>query len=138
MARTNDALIGAVFDIDTTIISDTTLFIAAANRLVTQLCSTDNYDATELQEIETWLAAHFCSVKQKIARTEKIDVLSETFEGVTKMHLQSSLYGQTALVLDWAGGLASWNSSSIKGNKRTAGISFIGKTKDEYLGIDED
>ena len=52
MARTNDTEIGLIFDIDTTIITDTTPFIAAANRLVTQFCSTDNYSTTELTEID--------------------------------------------------------------------------------------
>lgn len=133
MARTNDTLIGQIFDIDTTVITDTTQFIQAANRLVTKFCSTTNYGATELQEIETWLAAHFCSVKQKIANKEKVDELSESFEGKTEMHLQSSLYGQTAMTLDWAGGLAAWNQQAIKGTKRTAGVTYVGKTRDEYL-----
>lgn len=133
MARTNDTLIGQIFDIETSVISDTTQFIQAANRLVTQFCPTSAYGVTELQEIETWLAAHFCSVKQKIAQSEKVDELTDKFEGKTGIHLQSSLYGQTAMTLDYNGGLSSWNEQSMKGKKRTAGITYVGKTKETFL-----
>lgn len=131
--RTNDMLIGQLLDIVITVITNSTQFIQTANTLVTKFCSTDNYTVAELTQIETWLAAHFISVKQKIAREEKVDELTDRFEGVTKMHLQSSLYGQTAMTLDWAGGLSTWNLQAIKGSKRTAGFTYVGKTRDEYL-----
>lgn len=137
MARTDATAIGKIFDIDTDVITDTTPFIGFANRLVTKFCSLDDYSETELTEIETWLAAHACSVKQKIARKEDVDILSESFEGVTKMHLQSSLYGQQAMMLDWAGGLSAWNDSCIKGRKRKHRFQYLGKTKDVSLGIDD-
>jgi len=130
MARTTQVEVNKVFEIDTSVIVDITPFLTGANRLVTKFCSTDDYSETELTEIETWLAAHFCSVKQKIANSEKVDVLSEKFEGQTGMGLQSSLYGQTAMALDWAGGLASWDAIARKGiRKVTGGLTYVGKTK---------
>jgi len=83
-------------------------FIEVASALVSDRLSSSGLSETILKEIERWLAAHFLSVRVPMKKSQSIDGTSETYHvpGVSMKGLESSLYGQQALLLDSSGTLA--------------------------------
>jgi hypothetical protein len=88
--------------------------ITAANLLVTAKCVPAGYSVAELKEIERWLSAHFTSVRDpsKSALVSKsIGEASETYQvsrgSNVSFSLETSPYGQQALILDYMGSLNS-------------------------------
>jgi hypothetical protein len=60
-----------------------------------------------LTEIERWLSAHFVAASLDPRRkSQGVSGASETFEGQQGMGLESTRYGQQAIVLDTTGTLA--------------------------------
>lgn len=106
MARTTKE---AVRDIIDTSLTDAQIdaFINTANVMVTQyLVGKDIADAL-LAEIETYLAAHFTTLRDRRVDREGADGISFSYEGDIGQGLDSSTYGQTAQALDPTGALAS-------------------------------
>ncbi len=126
--RTTDALVGGIIEVTASI--SLTPFIAAANTLVTQCCTGDavstDYTADDLQQIETWLAAHFYTVRDMRAERERAGSVEEKFQSKVDLGFSTSHYGQMAMTLDYQGGLASLNQDIIAGNKKTVSISWLG------------
>jgi hypothetical protein len=92
--------------------------ITAANLLVTAKCV--GYSADELKEIERWLSAHFVSVRDpsKSALVSKtVGEASETYQvsrgSNVSFALETSPYGQQALILDYLGCLASLGRQKV-------------------------
>lgn len=102
MARTTDT---AVFEIIETTLTDIDTFITTANLFVTNVLGDAGLSDALLEEIERYLTAHFLSVKDQRVKSEKIDVLSFTYQGDTGMGLKATHYGQTAILLDSSGTL---------------------------------
>ena len=129
--RTTDGLVGGIIEV----ISSITLtpFIAAANAIVTKCCTdlTVDYTAAHLVVIETWLAAHFYSVRDMRAESEKAGQVAEKYQSKVDLGFATSHYGQMAMALDWYGGLAALNESMKKGGGRTISASWLGKTETE-------
>ncbi len=102
MSRTDSAAVCAVLD---TVLDDDEVdpFVNTANLMVTAYLGTSDLAADLLKEIETYLAAHFVTHRDRITSEEDADSVSFTFQGETKMGLDSSLYGQTAQILDTTG-----------------------------------
>lgn len=71
----------------------------------------------ELDEVELYLAAHLCALREPRAQQERFDVLSATYQGKTGLYLDATYYGQTAKILDRTGTLA-----KLGGTKKTKGI----------------
>lgn len=92
-----------------------TPFIAVANALVDEVCLDSGYAEARLTLIETWLAAHFYSVMIPQATQEKAGSVAQTLDIKTDLQLQSSRWGQTALILDTAGNLAALSKSMEMG-----------------------
>jgi hypothetical protein len=110
---------------------DLTAFIATANVLTDQVdaCDTNNsLDATELELIERYLAAHFYAHSDQIAKSRTTGDASISFQGTTGKGLDSTQYGQTAMLLDETGCLTRKNTQMIEGKKR-ATVTWMGKTK---------
>jgi hypothetical protein len=63
-----------------------------------------------LSEIELYLAAHFCSLREPRLASEGIDVLSARYQGKTGMYLEATHYGQMAMMFDSTGTLRRWNT----------------------------
>lgn len=63
----------------------------------------DTLSSGELDQIELYLAAHLYSVRDRQLSHKKTADASGTFDGKTEMYLESSLYGQTAILLDTSG-----------------------------------
>ncbi len=131
MARTNDALVEGIIETDSTI--SLTPFIAAANTLVTQCCTdlTEDYTDDQLEQIETWLSAHFYTVRDMRANEERAGTVSERKQSKVDLGFNTSHYGQMAMRLDFHGGLAALNNKILKGNFKIPSLSYLGKIRDE-------
>jgi hypothetical protein len=103
MDRTTDT---AVFEIIDTTLTDIDTFITTANLYVTDVLGDAGLSDERLEEIERYLTAHFLSLRDQRVQTEKVDVLSVTYQGKTGMYLESTQYGQMAIMLDTSGTLS--------------------------------
>lgn len=130
MARTTDAEVEGIIEVDSDIAL--TPFIDVANAMVTQCCTnlTTAYTAAHLILIETWLAAHFYTVRDMRASEERAGPVSERFQSKVDLGFDTSHYGQMAMRLDWQGGLANLNEQAKKGGKKGVGVAWLG-TKEE-------
>jgi hypothetical protein len=137
MPRTDDAMVGAIIELDEDI--DLTPFIDAANELVTEVCE-PLYPAgtseTKLTRIETWLAAHFYTIRDPRKTMVAPTGLSVRYQSETDLGLNLSHYGQMALRLDTKGGLASLEQKAKKGGAAPQ-IIWLG-TEYEDTELDED
>lgn len=128
MARTTEAAVrGIILRIDSTL-TDVTPYIDAANNLVTQHCSTLDDDTAEL--VERWLAAHFLVMNNERIESEEVRRIRRSFQHKLDLGLNQSKYGQQAMLLDYSGGLASWQAKVQKGTAGGGGAIF-------WLGKDE-
>lgn len=107
--------------------ADLTPFIFSASELVTEVCVPAGYSEERLELIERYLAAHFYTLLEPRASSETAGPVSETLQSKVDLFLSTSHYGQHALVLDTAGGLARLNNA-MQTNKgsRTIGVSWLG------------
>ena len=124
--RTTDDLVEGIIEVDSAI--SLTPFIDAANMLVTKFCTdlTDDYTADELKKIETWLAAHFYTVREGRAFVEKAGPVSERKQSKVDLGFATSHYGQHAMTLDYYGGLAALNERIKKGKANRISITWLG------------
>jgi len=126
MARTTDALVRAIIDVDAAI-TDLTPFINTANALVESHC-TDIAEAAAT-DVETWLAAHFITIRDPRVSSEKAGEVSQNFQYKLDLGLGCSMYGQTAMGIDPTGGLARWNKQVLSGKAGGAAtVSWGGTT----------
>jgi len=102
MSRTDSAAVCAVLE---TSLNDDEVepFIATANLMVTAYLGSSDLSADLLKEIETYLAAHFVTLRDVQTKTEKADGVAFTYQGEWGKGLGSSSYGQTAQILDGTG-----------------------------------
>lgn len=117
--RATEAMVKEIINTDLTD-EQVTPFLAAANTMVTDLLLGENYSTATLQEIERWLAAHFVAVRDPQVTQEKTDDAQATYEGKTGMGLNSTRYGQQAMLLDHHGILA-----RVASSKRPAEVKTI-------------
>jgi hypothetical protein len=131
MARTTAALVGGIIEVDTAITLDP--FINAANSLVTECCTglDEEYSSGQLVIIETWLAAHFYTVRDPRAESEKAGSVSERFQSKVDLGLNTSHYGQMAMRLDYKGGLAELNNKTEEGLAQSVEINWFGTENPE-------
>jgi len=120
MRTTSDA-VAAVIEVDVAI--DLAPFILVANELVTEVCSNKNYTDSRLELIERWLSAHFYTNRDPRSVNEKAGSVGATYQSAVDLNLSTSHYGQTAMMLDTAGGLASLSNRKMK---RTVGVTWLG------------
>lgn len=133
MARTTSDAVSAIIEVDSSL--DLTPFITTANILVTKHCAELNsdYTATELEEIERYLAAHLATLYEPRVTQEGVgsnSKVSAWYQHKIDLGLASSHYGQTAMLLDWYGGLAALNERMKRGGKRTPAITWMGTESD--------
>ena len=138
MARTTADNVEAIIEIDSGI--SLTPFIEVANALVTEVASaaTDSdgalvYDATRLELIERWLAAHFYHIRDPKASREEVDDVAATYRSAVEIGFNSTHYGQMAMRIDTNGGLSRLDNSIKSGKSNTVSLSWLGKTKTEIL-----
>uniref|UniRef100_A0A6M3IVW1 Uncharacterized protein n=1 Tax=viral metagenome TaxID=1070528 RepID=A0A6M3IVW1_9ZZZZ len=124
--RTTSTLVSAIIEVDTVSVSDLSPFIAAASAMVDQACSTDDYTADQLTQIETWLSAHIYTVRDPRAETEKAGSVSVKYQSKVALNLASSHYGQTAMLLDYMGGLAALSKRIENGKAKSVSVTWWG------------
>jgi len=102
---------------DVTAILDTELssseivaYITTANLLVTQTLGTSSLSAAVLAAIEAYLAAHLITATRERKAAQTSGEGGVRFEGQTAMRLESTMYGQTAMLLDTTGKLSALNN----------------------------
>lgn len=136
MSRTNeDNVMGIMsneYDIEET--PSLIPFIDTASSMVDDLveCAAEKgvvLSDSKLELIERWLSAHFYSQSDKpYTESETIEARAK-YNGQTKMYLESTLYGQTAVKLDPTGCLA-----AIAGEEdKSAGVIWMGKRPSEQV-----
>ena len=132
--RAQPADVVALCDFDPSI-TNLRPFIITANQLVTEICaSTGKYSAERLKLIEAWLACHFLAVRDPRYQSETIGAASATIQGGTMgMNLGLTPYGQQAMLLDTAGGLAWLDQHISRGKRQTAGITYLGTCKRAWV-----
>jgi hypothetical protein len=124
MARTTAELVGEIIEVDSTI--SLIPFIEAANALVTECCSTDDYDDIRLELIERWLSAHFYCMRDARPYQERAGSISQSYQGKVDLGFDLTHYGQMAMRLDTVGGLAALNEEIKKGGRAIAKIEWLG------------
>jgi len=127
MARTTDTAVRKIIEIDADL--DTKPFIEAASAMVTEHCST--LTATTAELVERWLSAHFICITDPRATKDVAKGVGASYQSKVDLGLNVSHYGQMALSLDSSGGLSSWNSTVVKGTRKTASLSWLGTEASE-------
>lgn len=121
--RTTPALVEGIIDVQAG--TDLTPFIATANMLVTAICTypnsttpnpyTDGFAGSQMELIERWLSAHFYAIFDAQLTTAKAGTAGVGFQYKIDYGLKLTMWGQTAIMLDYLGGLAAWdNTAQIK------------------------
>ena len=134
--RTTRANMELILDIGNTITdAQVTAFITTANELVTEYCTASSYTATRLELIERWLACHFLQILEQPIASEKAGSVAASYRGKAELNLGLTHYGQQAMLLDTAGGLAALNERTKKGKSGTVGVVHLGWTRDDQRVI---
>lgn len=81
---------------------DITHFIATASLMVDEVLVDSGFTDARLKQIELYLTAHMITVTERQLASEGVGEVSESY-GALGMGLNSSTYGQTALMLDTTG-----------------------------------
>jgi len=119
--------VAVIIELDTTSTPDITVFIDAANSLVTELCSDSGYSDARLAQIELWLSAHFYAIKDPRAKSEKAGSVGQTLQSKVDLALSVTHYGQMAMILDTAGNLAAVNKQAQEGTATPSpGATWLG------------
>jgi hypothetical protein len=134
--RVTAAEIRAVIDYDDAIPIDA--FITAANALTDYVSSQDSdslLSAALLKEIERYLAAHFYESRDPQYTSRSTGGASGNFQGQFKTGLESSKWGQHAMVLDVTGTLRNLND----GKQAAPTLTWLGLAPSEQTDyIDRD
>jgi len=126
--RTTSAQVAEIIEVDPDIGLDP--FMLVANELVTEVCSEAGYTVERLELIERWLSAHFYTNRDPRPTREEAGPVRETYQSAVDLNLNTSHYGQTAMLLDTAGGLALLNKLKTR---RVMSVTWLGKTQEELL-----
>jgi hypothetical protein len=134
VARTTAVLVRGVIEVAAAV--DLSPFIATANSVVNDHCTTSGYSDEKLELIERWLAAHFTDVMLPRSAQEGVTGAVgayQQFERVAvDLYLNNTKYGQQAMALDPAKTLAAFNNSLSHVKELAGGVST------EWLGTEYD
>jgi hypothetical protein len=111
-------------------------FISTATALVDWLAGKDTdgeLTATLLERIEAFLSAHFYAHADQLLQSRSTGGASGAYQGQTAMWLNSTQYGQTAMVLDVTGRLAGMVKAATDGGKPKASMEWLGKPPSEQI-----
>ena len=127
--RTNPAAIRAA--VPTVGTTDLGPFIRTANALTDKVSSNDSESLLNdamLFEIETYLAAHFYALYDPAYTERKTGEASGKFQGEYGKRLESTDWGQTAMMLDLTGYLDGVNRGKIKASVAWLGLAPSSQT----------
>lgn len=116
---------------------DVDIHIQSATTLVDSLLSDAGHTAAHLETITAWVASHFYVVSDPRFLQQKSEENFETYQrGELGRALESTNYGQQAMILDTTGILARYNEAIQSGKvfekekdtgRRKAGVHWLGK-----------
>lgn len=128
MPRTTAEQVGGIIQVDSRIPLDP--FIDTANSLVTEVCAPAGYSDIRLEMIERYLSAHFYTLRAPRAVSEQAGPVNVTYQSKVDLFLKTSHYGQTAILLDTAGGLAALCTEDAAGvGKQKIGVDWLGSRR---------
>lgn len=105
--RTTESLVAGIIEVDDTLVAGfEDNFIAPANALVTEICVPAGYTNIRLELIERWLSAHNYAIRDPRVDFEKVGPIANRYQSKVALALNVTHYGQNAMLLDTAGGLA--------------------------------
>jgi hypothetical protein len=112
-------------------------FIRAANSkinwLVLHCTGMSSLSNADLAIVETWLAAHFYAQYDPQYTSRSTGGASGSFQGQVGKHLESTWWGQQAILLDHSGCLQKLNDELQKNEKKVASLTWGGKRTTERL-----
>jgi len=94
-------------------------------------------NATLAESVECFLAAHFYAHADQLLQSKSTGGSSGSFQGQTGQVLSSTQYGQTAMLLDVTGLLAKRSKEAETGQKRVAGVSWLGLPPSEQTDYED-
>lgn len=116
MPRTTATLVKKIITVDPG--DDLSEPISIANNLTTAVPAavlkpdgTPYLDATTLEMVERYLAAHFYSVLKPRSQSEGVGTVQQTIESSVKVGLRVTRHGQQAILLDITGALAALDNT---------------------------
>jgi len=112
MAWTTEVLVRSIIKTDPELTS-LQAFIDASHELILTHC--EGLTETEGQGVETWLTAHLITIRDNRVASENVADAGVTYQHKIDIGLNSSMYGQTAMLMDRTGGLTKWNKQILNG-----------------------
>ena len=112
MAWTTEVLVRSIIKTDPELTS-LQAFIDASHELVLTHCI--GIEEPEGVGVETWLAAHLITIRDNRVTSENVADAGVTYQHKIDIGLNSSMYGQTAMLMDRTGGLTKWNKQILNG-----------------------
>jgi hypothetical protein len=111
--------------------TDLNQFCITASAMVDWVCAVDQNDdirnnPTLLEQVETFLAAHFYQVADPAYKSKGVGGASGSFRGNDGMVFTSTLYGQHACAIDVSEALAKRSKEVEEGGKRVARCLWAG------------
>lgn len=117
--RTTAELVAGIIEVDDEI--DLAPFISAASQLVDIVDEESDLSETVLTTIETWLSAHFYTLRDPRPVHERAGSVAQTNQSKVDLGLATSHYGQMAMTLDTSGTLR-----RISRGQLTATVTWLG------------
>lgn len=118
-----------------------TPFIETASSITNKVSSNDTdslLNATDLELIERWLAAHFYAHSDQLPQSKNTGRASASFQGQTGMVFNSTQYGQTALGLDITGYLAKLQAQASTGPIKASAVWLGTRMKNDNSELSSD
>jgi len=131
--RTTVSNVRAIVDIDSEIIvvdADLDPFIEIASHLVTIHCEPEGAGVLELELVERWLAAHFYHVRDQRPGSKKAGAAGESYKMEIDKGLDSTQYGQHAMLTDSSNALKQLNKRVTENVPKSIGVLWAGTDKD--------
>lgn len=120
--RTYADLVQAVIQVDPKIELDP--FIAAASSLVDIVAANASFSDDLLQQIETWLSAHIYTIRDPRTTSERAGPVSASYQSAVALGLNTSHYGQMAMILDTSGTLR-----GLSLGRKKAQVTWLGEPR---------
>jgi hypothetical protein len=121
---------------------DLTTFIAMANNLTTNVCGnsgyTDGFIGSQMEQIETLLAAHFYTMFDQQIAHAKAGTVAVMYQYKINYDLRSSVYGQQAIMLDYLGNLSELVNTAAVRKKVMVWVKSCGREPDYPGGFGAD
>lgn len=117
--RTTSIAVAGIIEVDVSIPLDP--FIETGSALVDSFAAQSKLDAARLELIERWLSAHFYAMRDPRTSDERAGPVAARYQSAVALRLNTSHYGQMAMVLDTSGLL-----SLLSKSRRPASVTWLG------------